>query len=199
MPHHQVPTRPKIYHIVHVDRLASIAGDGALCCDVTMMERPQVGTSIGLAEVKARHARAALASHPELRVGDCVPFYFCPRSVMLYLLYQGNYPGLTYRKGQGLIVHLEADLRESVAWAERVGRRWAFTASNAGSYYFHDWSDLAQLHQIDWVAVRARYWQDEHKRNENRLSFSWNRHSRGVSSPGSAFIRHRHSSEQLRL
>jgi hypothetical protein len=54
---------------------------------------------------------------------DCVPFYFCPRSIMLYILYQANDPELTYRGGQGPIVHLEADLRASVAWADQNKKR----------------------------------------------------------------------------
>ena len=28
-----VPAQPKLYHIVHVDRLRSIVADGRLCCD----------------------------------------------------------------------------------------------------------------------------------------------------------------------
>lgn len=150
-----------MYHIVHVDRLASIAGDGGLCCDTTMMTRPKVGTSIGMTDIKARRARKKLASHPELNVGDCVPFYFCPRSVMLYLMYRGNHPELTYRGGQNPIVHLEADLHDAIEWAKRANRRWVFTASNAGSSYFEDWSDLEELHRIDWSAIRARDWREK--------------------------------------
>ncbi|MFN8587276.1 MAG: DarT ssDNA thymidine ADP-ribosyltransferase family protein [Candidatus Eisenbacteria bacterium] len=41
-----------------------------------------------------------LASYPDLFVGDCVPFYFCPRSVMLYLIYRGNHGAdLSWRAG----------------------------------------------------------------------------------------------------
>ena len=36
---------------------------------------------------------------------------------------------LAYRGGQGPIVHLEADLRDSVAWADQNRSRWAFTLS----------------------------------------------------------------------
>ena len=99
-----------------------------------------------------------LASHPDLFVGDCVPFYFCPRSVMLYLIYRGNDPGLSYRGGQGPIVHFEADLHKVVVWADTEPRRWAFTLSNAGTRYFEDRSDLGRLGEIDWNAVHATDW-----------------------------------------
>ena len=98
--------------------------------------------------------------HPDLHVGDCVPFYFCPRSVMLYLLYQGNHPDLSYHGGQDPIVHLEADLGRTVAWANQEELRWAFTTSNAGSQFFDDYCDLDQLDEIYWDAVRAMDWQD---------------------------------------
>ena len=56
-------------------------------------------------------------------------------------------------------MHLECDLHATVAWAGQQGCRWAFTLSNAGAYYFEDRADLAQLNEIDWVAVQAKYWQ----------------------------------------
>ena len=77
---------------------------------------------------------------------------------MLYVIYKANHSELTYHGGQGPIVHLEADLRETVAWADQNGHRWAFTLSNAGSLYFQDRRDLAQLDEIDWKAVRATDW-----------------------------------------
>ena len=155
-----VPAQPKVYHIVHVDRLPSIVTDGCLWCDAEIARRAPPGTTIGMSGIKQRRlAELALSSYPSLHVGDCVPFYFCPRSVMLYLIYQGNHPDLTYRGSQGPIIHLEADLHAVVAWASQQRRRWAFTLSNAGSRFFEDRCDLAHLHDIDWNAVEARDWQ----------------------------------------
>jgi hypothetical protein len=58
-----------------------------------------------MSTIKERRLRLAIECRPGLRVGDCVPFYFCPRSVMLFLLDRGNHPDLTYRGGQGPILH----------------------------------------------------------------------------------------------
>ena len=155
----QIPAEPKIYHIVHVDRLPSIIADGWLWCDAEIVRRSPPGTTIGMNGIKQRRLNElTLNSHPDLHVGDCVPFYFCPRSIMLYLIHQANHPELDYRGGQGPIVHLEADLRKTVAWAEAQGQRWAFTLSNAGAYYFEDRCDLAHLVEIDWDAVQAEAW-----------------------------------------
>lgn len=153
------PDNPKIYHIVHVDRLPSIVNDGFLWCDAEIVRRNPTGPTIGITGIKRRRLRElTLTSHPELHVGDCVPFYFCPRSVMLYMIYRGNSPELDYRGGQTKIIHLEADLGASVAWAQQSSRRWAFTRSNAGTYYFEDRCDLSQLGEIDWEAVQADKW-----------------------------------------
>ena len=65
--------------------------------------------------IKQRRRSLTLNSYPRLRVGECVPFYFCPRSIMLYAIFRANLPELSYRGGQVPIVHLEADLRQTVA------------------------------------------------------------------------------------
>jgi len=155
-----VPAQPKLYHIVHVDRLPSIVADGLLWCDAEIVRRAPPGTTIGMNGIKQRRLNElTLSSYPDLHVGDCVPFYFCPRSIMLFLIHRANHSELTYRGGQGPIVHLECDLHATVAWAGQEGQRWAFTFSNAGAYYFEDRCDLAQLHEIDWTAVQANNWQ----------------------------------------
>ena len=154
-----IPAQVKVYHIVHVDRLASITADGCLWCDAEIARRAPPGTTIGMTGIKQRRlTELTLSSYPDLYVGDCVPFYFCPRSVMLYLIHQANYPDLTYRGGQSPIVHLEADLHAVVDWANQNRRRWAFTLSNAGANYFEDRCDLAQLNEINWGAVQTNRW-----------------------------------------
>lgn len=153
-----VPAQPKIYHIVHMDRLPHIIAAGYLYSDAYMQTRQGMGTTIGMSDIKERRLTLPLRSRPGLHVGDCVPFYFCPRSVMLYLFSQNNHPDLTYRGGQGPIVHLEADLYAAIAWANAQQKRWAFTSSNAGAYYFEDYCATDDLDVVDWEAVEARDW-----------------------------------------
>lgn len=172
-----VPAQPKIFHICHVDRLASIVAAGGLLSDAAVVQAAVPGTVIGMNHIKQRRLQELrLNSHPGLYVGQCVPFYFCPRSVMLYLIHRQN-ADLAYKGGQGPIIHLEADLHATVAWANAQPRRWAFTLSNAGSRYFEDRADLARLGDVDWDAVAARNWSAcrEAKQAEFLLehSFPW--------------------------
>jgi hypothetical protein len=173
-----VPARPKIYHIVHVDRLRPIVADGVLWCDARFVARAAPGTTIGMSDIKQRRlTELSLASHPGLHVGGCVPFYFCPRSVMLFLIHKANHPELTYRGAQEPIAHLEADLHAAVAWAAANERRWAFTLSNAGSYHFEDRADLAALGEVDWAAVEATNWRGSREGKQAEFlmeeSFPW--------------------------
>jgi hypothetical protein len=149
------PANPKIYHIVHVDRLASIIADGCLWSDAIMAQRQGTGTTIGMGGIKARRLALPVPCHPGTRVGEYVPFYFCSRSIMLYVIHCANHPELTYRGGQGPIVHLEADLHRVIAWAKGESRRWAFSLSNAGATYAQFRSEVGQLDEVDWPAVAA--------------------------------------------
>ena len=153
-----VPTEPKIYHIAHVDRLPSIIADGSLWCDAEMSGRTGTGTTIGMNNIKQARLTKTLQRLPGLHVGDCVPFYFCPRSVMLYVIHMANSPELAYRDGQGSILHLEADLRQTVDWAKKNNRRWAFTSCNARASYGENWSDLRRLDKLDWDAIQSHTW-----------------------------------------
>ena len=145
------PARPKIYHITHGRNLGRIIADGCLWSDEKIIDRGGPEASIGISDIKKRRLEILCVNcHPGTRVGQYVPFYFCPRSVMLYILHRANHPALTYKEGQRPILHLEADLQEVVAWADILGRPWAFTDRNAGSLYFESFRDLAQLDQLRW-------------------------------------------------
>jgi hypothetical protein len=150
------PDRPKLYHITHVDNLRAIVVDGALVSDAEMIRRGGPTQAIGMSEIKRRRVEELeVGSHPGTKVGDYVPFYFCPRSVMLFVIHRANHPDLTYRGGQECIAHLEADLHTVVAWAAANGRHWAFSLSNAGAYYTEFRSRLDELDQLDWDAIAA--------------------------------------------
>lgn len=153
-----VPQHPKIYHITHVDRLPSIVKAGGLLSDALVQSQRLSGPMVGMNHIKQRRlTELQLTSHPGLFVGACVPFYFCPRSVMLFLIHRRN-AELDYQGGQAPIIHLQADLGAVVAWANAQTARWAFTLSNAGSTYFEDRNDLAHLGEINWTAVQASNW-----------------------------------------
>jgi hypothetical protein len=151
----QPPLAPCIYHITHVNNLAAIVANGGLISDAAIVARGGPAATIGMATIKQRRLSLPVTCHSGLKVGDCVPFYFCPRSMMLFVISCANHPELTYRGGQGPIVHLEADLSAVVQWANAQPRRWAFSLSNAGARYAPFRRSLANLGDLDWDAVAS--------------------------------------------
>jgi hypothetical protein len=153
------PARPKIYHITHVDNLPGIVADRELVSDRAMLERGGPVAAIGMSEIKRRRVEELdVHCHPGTKVGDYVPFYFCPRSIMLYVIHCANHPELAYRGGQVPIVHLEADLHAVITWAEENGVKWTFSLSNAGAYYTEFRARIDDLDQLNWPAIAARDW-----------------------------------------
>src|SRR5437870_1747881 len=87
------PSKPRIYHITHVDNLVRIVGDGALLSDAAIQARGGPAAPIGMSTIKHRRLNELrVKCHPEDYVGEYVPFFFCPRSIMLYLIYRANHP-----------------------------------------------------------------------------------------------------------
>ncbi len=155
-----VPEQPRIYHITHINNLLSIIQAGGLLSDTRILAQGGPQVSIGMNTIKQRRMSLPVKCHPGTCVGEYVPFYFCPRSIMLYVIHCGNNPALQYRDGQESIVHLEADLATVVQWANSAGTRWAFSLSNAGARYTEFRNRLDQLYEIDWEAVAATDFRD---------------------------------------
>jgi hypothetical protein len=80
-----VPSR-LIYHITHVENLPEIIADGALFSEHRLIADGRKPAVIGMDHLKERRLRKKVLCHPHLTVGDFVPFYFCPRSIMLYVI-----------------------------------------------------------------------------------------------------------------
>ena len=166
-----LPKSPKIYHITHLENLPQIVDD-VLWSDAERIRRKVNCMIVGMSEIKRRRLEELeVDCHPGTKVGEYVPFYFCPRSIMLFLLHKGNHVDLKYQGGQRPIVHLQADLHRVVAWAESEGRRWAFSNGNAGTRYTQFFNDLQQLDSLDWNAIAATNWKDLIVRERKQAEF----------------------------
>ncbi len=165
------PPQPKVYHITPVDDLPSIVSDGVLWPDATMNSRGGPPVTIGMTAIKRRRLTLPVECNPGTFVGDYVPFNFCPRSVMLYVIYKGNHPDLAYKEGQGKIVHLEADLHSVVAWANSVNRPWAFSLCNASAFYAQFDCSVSELDRLDWAAIANTNFRDPDVQESKQAEF----------------------------
>lgn len=83
---------------------------------------------------------------------DYVPFYFAPRSPMLYAIHKGNVPG--YSEGQNSIIHLVIEAEE----IECSNLTFAFTDGHAVIRYSEFYDDIQRLDMIDWKIMQDKFW-----------------------------------------
>lgn len=110
------PAKILIYHITDVENLPSILGDGGLHSDAVMAARKP--TIIGHPHIKTRRlTQNRVACCGNRFVGEFVPFYFCPRSPMLYTV---NIGATGREKGcQRTILHLVSSVATGIGLGNR--------------------------------------------------------------------------------
>lgn len=144
------PEHVLTYHITDVENLPGILAAGGLRSDAAMAGgNPKV---VGHAHIKERRMKIRVPCCGGRFVGEFVPFYFCPRSPMLYTINLGNTglpPGC-----QRTIVHLVSTVAAGVG----LGRAWAISDGNAGAAYSQFFADVNALNGLDWPAIRATDW-----------------------------------------
>lgn len=146
-----------IFHITHVKNLQTLITDEHLWSDREVSQRRTSRVVIGYDHIKERRLNElTVLCHPGTMVGDFVPFYFCPRSPMLYKISRQD-GSLTYTGGQEAIVHLVSTVDRAIDSAE--DRPWAFSDGNAGAHYTQFSKDLDQLDSfVDWDSVNSKWW-----------------------------------------
>jgi len=143
-----------IFHITHVRNLEPIIQHGGLYCDRMRAEQQLASVGIAHNHIKERRARRRVPTCWRGTLADYVPFYFAPRSPMLYSIHGGYVE--QYREGQRPVVHL-ASSAESIAAA---GLAFTFTEGHAELAYSSFYDDLADLDKVDWQVMKSRWWND---------------------------------------
>jgi ssDNA thymidine ADP-ribosyltransferase, DarT len=167
-----VPSNPKIYHITHIDNLQNIAASVGLVSDANRIASNLSCSLVGMSTIKQRRLdEIEVSCHPGTMVGQYVPFYFCPRSIMLYILHMGNHPEVSYRGGQQPIVHLQADFNTAIHWANSNKVRWAFSNGNAGARLTLFYNHPSQLSEIDWYAIASADFRDAKVKEGKQAEF----------------------------
>ena len=154
-------TNHAIYHITHADNVANIAREARLWCDAQRIARGLVSTHIGYSHIKERRMRHPVTVAAGGTLGNYVPFNFCPRSVMLYVVSQGHED---YREGQQPIVHLVS----SIETIRATGRPWFFTDRHADLGYANQFDALDKLDEVDWSVMPLRQWGGDQEVKEKR-------------------------------
>ena len=144
-----------IFHITHVDNLAAIVAEGGLWSDREAADRGLAQVGIAHQHIKERRARKRVHVAARGSVADYVPFYFGPRSPMLYAVHQGQVEG--YEGGQRRVLHLVS----SAERAMELDAAWCFTDGHAEmkpTLFFDDWSEMDR---VDWALMQSEWWCDD--------------------------------------
>jgi hypothetical protein len=148
------PQPTHIYHITHKDNLRGIIASGALIAQSQIQSRAVGYCNIAHGNIQDRRALTEVPCGPGGCLHDYVPFYFAPRSPMLYAIHKGNVAGCT--AGQSDIVYL-------VTMAQRIdaeGVPFIFTDGHGVMAMSEFLDDLRDLDAVDWDIMTARYWMD---------------------------------------
>jgi hypothetical protein len=143
-----------VYHITYVGNIASMVQSGVIRCDSGCSTGGIKPVSIAHEHIKSRRSGWPVRVARGGTLPDYVPFYFAPRSPMLYAISTGYVVG--YEKGQDEIAHL-------VLAAEEIADPglFAITDGHASTPLTTQYDDLAALDSaIAWPIMRARYWND---------------------------------------
>lgn len=146
-----VPDPTPIVHITNIANLSRIVERGLRCCAELRRDRVGYADSANT-EIQDRRATFAVPVPPGGMVHDYVPFYFHPRSPMLYVISRG---GSRYPTGQSPIVHLVTTVQ-----AVSSCRPFVFTDGHAIMSLSEYSTDLTNLGRIDWPLMRSVYWND---------------------------------------
>ncbi|UUZ72182.1 DUF4433 domain-containing protein [Polaromonas sp. P1(28)-8] len=162
MPLHPIDT--KLYHITDVNNLPAILSSGGLRSDVAMAG--VIHEKIGYAHIKERRmTQYRVPCCGNRFVGEFVPFYYCPRSPMLFTINKGN----TAKPAgcQTDIIHLVSNVGRAI----EVGPTWAISDGNAGAGYTSFDNKLAALANLEWDIIHSNNWAGEVRRNKKSAEF----------------------------
>lgn len=148
------PQPTYIFHITHVNNLPSIIANGGLHTCGTLRQAGVSYRDIAYPTLQDRRARKAVSCGAGGTLHDYVPFYFAPRSPMLYTISKGNVPG--YTEGQRPVIHLVS----SAQAVQEAGLSFVFTDGHGIMDISNFYDDLGQLHQVDWQIMQERIWRD---------------------------------------
>lgn len=151
----QMPRKVVLYHFTTLSNLAGILETGALLCK--NLSPPQVDNASD-PEIQKRRSETEVPCAQGGTLHDYVPFYFAPRSPMLFKITRGGVP--SFKGNPEEFVYLLS----SLGAVEAAGIPFAFTDSHPLTLPYRFYDDSKHLDQIDWATIGARQWSDENDR-----------------------------------
>jgi hypothetical protein len=161
------PVPTPLYHFTAIDHLPSIIDRGLLCDDRAAAEH-LLTVEVGNSGIKDIRRRRRVPVPPGGMIAGYVPFYFAPRSPMLFAITHGKVPG--YTGGTDQLVYLVTSVERLV----ELGLPVLFTDRNAVLATASFGAGVDELDAlVDWPLMLARMWantDNEPDRRERRMA-----------------------------
>lgn len=130
-----------------------MAAEGELQCDRSCNASGIEPVSIAYQDLKAKRSEWPVRVARGGTLADYAPFYFAPRSPMLYAIAGGWVAG--YSGGQVEVAHMVFSANELAR-----GDEFVITDGHAATSLSEQFDDFARLDEVDWDIMRDRYWRD---------------------------------------
>ena len=141
-----------IYHITHISNICSMVTAGGIWCDALINSRNLAPLVIGYEHIKERRSKREVEVAKGGFLSEYVPFYFCPRSPMLYVIHHGFIQG--YQGGQSKVLHLVS----SVEVVQAKSLSFFFTDGHAEQQISHQFGSSNDLDKLDWQVINDPIW-----------------------------------------
>ncbi|HOE10747.1 MAG TPA: DUF4433 domain-containing protein [bacterium] len=144
----------EIYHITHIGNLQSICSTGGIFNDLRIKTHGVNLNSIAHEHIRQSRAIRPVPIAPYGTLGDYVPFYFAPRSPMLYAVYCGKVKG--FCGTQKDILYLVSSVEQVITH----NLPFLFTDGHAAMDITQFFNSPGDFSRIDWNMMKERYWHD---------------------------------------
>jgi len=148
------PEKVYLYHITSIDNLPSIIKGQGLKSKSRLLAEDIGHRNIAYGHIQQRRARHEVPCASGGCLHDYVPFYFGPRSPMLYAIHGGYVD--RYDDGQQPILHLVT----KVSMILEEGLSYAFTDRHAVLALAEFYDDPESLNQVDHSLMYENDWSD---------------------------------------
>lgn len=140
--------------ITDFNNLESILQNGSLLASNVVKAKGVEYENIAHNNIQDRRSTKEVPLPPRGNLHDYVPFYFAPKSPMLYAIHKGQVEG--YDKGQEQIIYLIT--RTDII--HHSGLDYVFTDGHAVMGFTDFFKNLEDLDKIDWEVMVSRFWFD---------------------------------------
>lgn len=135
------------YRISHIDNLPLLLQNG-----IVNKNHPNANNSyirIGNQEIIDVRSLTPVRINNYGMIGDYVPFYFTPKSIMLYNIITGYWHPSVPKRNRNEILVIRCLISDLATLP-----KWFFTNGQGNDIASDHYNNLAYLHQIDWQSIQ---------------------------------------------